>query len=90
MSSDDKQKSSRRSLARKAYDFAKLLALVPVFSFSFPLSLFISTPSVWNFRDEFRPSMPYVWSKFMTEVVMGVNLKLVGTRGLYKAGFRAK
>ena len=29
-------------------------------------------------------------SKFMTEVVMGVNLKLVGTRGLYKAGFRAK
>jgi 1-acyl-sn-glycerol-3-phosphate acyltransferase len=41
---------------------------------------------VWQFGEKYRPSFSYVWSRFMTEGVMGCHLKLVGSRGLYKDG----
>lgn len=66
--------------------FVTLLATLPIFSLSLPLSFVFGVPSVWQFGEAYRPSFSYVWSKFMTEAVMGVKLKLVGNRGLYKDG----
>jgi len=63
-----------------------LCCVIPVFALSLPLSFMFGSPSCWGFGDKYRPSFAYVWSKFMTETVMGVRLKLVGTRVLYKEG----
>ena len=66
--------------------FLTLLAVLPVFSLSLPLSFMFGTPSVWGFGEKYGPSFSFTWSKFMTEFVMGVQLKLVGNRGLHKDG----
>jgi len=70
----------------KFIGFFSLMAVIPVFALSLPLSFMFGSPSCWGFGEKYRPSMAYVWGKFMSETVMGVRLKLVGTRGLYKEG----
>ena len=73
-------------LVGKVVGFISLLAVLPVFSLSLPLSFMFGSPSVWGFGEKYRPSFSYVWSRFMTETVMGCRLRLVGNRGLYKEG----
>jgi 1-acyl-sn-glycerol-3-phosphate acyltransferase len=73
-------------LVGKVVGLLSLLAVMPVFALSLPLSFVFGTPSVWQFGEKYRPSFSYVWSRFMTEGVMGCHLKLVGSRGLYKDG----
>ena len=70
----------------KIVGFLTLLAVLPLFSLSLPLSFVFGRPSVWGFRDKYRPSFSFTWSKFMTSTVMGCNLTLVGNRGLHKDG----
>ena len=70
----------------KVVGFLTLMAVLPVFSLSLPLSFMFGSPSVWGFGEKYRPSFSFTWSKFMTESVMGCTLTLVGNRTLHKDG----
>ena len=70
----------------KVVGFLTLMAVLPVFSLSLPLSFVFGSPSVWGFGEKYRPSFSFTWSKFMTETVMGCALTLVGHRTLHKDG----